>query len=249
LVFFTLLMRDRYAAATIGLLVAAGGLLLATLLSQGGFSSRGEGGRLLYGPACWFALAIGVAASATATVRSSIYRMAVTSLFVATFLGAYALHHVLIQVLDIERQSKAIVVGVEEISSNSAHHNFVLLPESINFVVLARNAQGAMCMPPLQRRALMHRALLTLNSEVASRYDLYAGGFATNLIAHPPTRLDSGWLDRLLIPAAPIWPDGYFCWSSTTKSFQSFKAPRTDSQTHWTQDILESTRGLCGIES
>src|SRR5205814_8701826 len=96
----------RLAAA---LLAAAAGLFAATLYHLGGLPSSGEGGRLLYGPLAWLALAIGVALARRTEAAAAMWRVAIALAACAVVAGAALLHVMLREVAAAQADSRALV--------------------------------------------------------------------------------------------------------------------------------------------
>jgi len=212
--------------ACLALAGACGGLVLATLLNLGALPASGEGGRLAYAPIAWLALAFGVALAGgqQSRLHRQFKRAAAALLLVAVLVGLMPLRAVLDGTWQAQEQVRAMVATLPDWA---ARHDsgIVYVPERIGPVVVARNAQGGLVLPPLQATPLMDRVIPTLPAELAGREHLLAGGLLTQARALRPTLVDDGVIAALLAPATATWPDAYACWSTTQRQFVDLPVP------------------------
>ncbi len=237
-------LRGPYAALVLALLCAAGGLALATLLNLNGFPPSGEGGRLSYGPVCWFLLAIGVAMSGAERVKKT--RWLAPGLLAASIIsGGFVLQFIISQVRDAQMTTWGIANSVREWSATNGGHAILFIPEMTGFVVTTRNALAGLVMPPVQNNGLLHRLLPTHENDAADRYKLYKNGLATSLLNDPPVQLDALTTEKLLKPDVSKWPDFYLCWSPEKKEMLLLDTPRVTTIDAWTEDLLISLVTTC----
>lgn len=240
----------RLAAA---LLVASAGLAVATLLNLGGMMGTGEGGRLAYSPIAWLALALGVAGARLAPAsdrerHEPLYRHAGTALLAcAAIAGAWVLEDELRAAFSAQRDMRALAEALPDWSAAHAGLTLLLVPERDGAVVTARNGQGGLVMPPVQREPLLHRVLPTLPREIESRHENFAGGLATRIDRIRPSHVDAETLAQLFVPDAPRWPDHYACWSPAERRMVEFSAPDPADRARWI-GALRQASARCGLE-
>jgi len=237
-------LRGPSLVFVLALLSAAGGYVLATLLNVGGLQPTGEGGRLSYGPVCWFMLAVGVAMTVSVPVEKS--RWLVPGLLAASVLcGGLVLYAVVSQVSEAQKTTRGIADGVSIWSATHNGHGILFIPEMAGFVVATRNAQGSLVMPPVQASGYLHRLMPTLENELPERYKLYQNGLATRLLSVPPGKLDALTIENMFKTDTVRWPDYYLCWSITQSKILTLNAPRTTTIDTWTEDLRKSLAHTC----
>lgn len=247
----------RGAARRVGaaLLIASMGLAAATLLNLGGMSGAGEGGRLTYTPIAWLALALGVAGArplhgtdASAHDPPPAYRRAGLALLAcASIAGAIVLDAELRVAQFAERDMRALVQALPPWSATHPGLTLLIVPEREGAVVAARNAQGALALPPVQPEPLLHRVLPTLPEEIALRHDQLSSGLATRLAELRPSQVDAAVLTQLLERATPRWPDHYACWSPNARQLTEFSAPEPADRARWI-GALRQASARCDLE-
>jgi hypothetical protein len=235
--------RARLALALFG---ASAGLTVATLLNLGDMSGTGEGGRLTYSPVAWLALALGVGGAAPRAMSehergNGLRRAAVALVASASIVGAWVLERELEHARNAERDMRALVRALPDWARSHPGLTLLLVDEQDGPVVTARNAQGGIVMPPVQRRPLLHRVLPTLPSEIALRHDQMSAGLATRLDAVRPARVDAETLAQLLAPDATRWPDTYACWSSRDGRILAFTAPDPADRARWVTGLGQAS--------
>jgi hypothetical protein len=239
----------RQSGLALALLAASGGMALATILNLGSFLAHGEGGRLSYGPIAWAALAVGVLLlSAPGVVASRWRRSGALSLTLAIALGGVLLFAQLARVRIAQDGLAALVEALPEFLSAHPGYTLLLAPETDGQVVLLRNGQGALALPPLQREGLLHRVLPTLPGDIDQRHLRIAGGMITQFQTLRFQHLEGSEAARLLDPAPPRWPDHYACWSQGERRFVELPTPDPANQAGWTQ-ALRADLVRCAIHS
>jgi len=237
--------RGAQARLAVALAGAGVGLQFATLLNVG-LHVSGEGGRHFYVSAAWFALAAGVALSRPQRAeRTSSARNAALACWVAAALiGSLLVHFKVAQVLAAQQDVRAFAASLEPWAASHPGLTMIIVPEMEGAVVTLRNAQGAIALPPIQSRPLLHRTLPTLPRELPLRYGQFANGLVTRLEANPPPYLDTGVLASLTQRDAPRWPSSVACWSGSEKRLIAL--PQTDAaDVHaWSGALLASAK-LC----
>jgi hypothetical protein len=236
----------RQWGLALALLAASAGMALATILNLGSFLANGEGGRLSYGPIAWAALGVGVLLTSPGAVASRWRLSGVLSLTLAIALGGVLL---VAQLARVRVAQDGLAVLVETLPRFlSAHPGYTLLlaPETDGQVVLLRNGQGALALPPLQREGLLHRVLPTLPGDIDQRHLRIAGGMITQFQTLRFQHLEGREAARLLDPAPPRWPDHYACWSQDERRIIELPAPDPADRAGWTED-LRAALARCAI--
>jgi hypothetical protein len=159
----------------------------------------------------------------------------------ASIVGAWVLERELEHARNAERDMRALVRALPDWARSHPGLTLLLVDEQDGPVVTARNAQGGIVMPPVQRRPLLHRVLPTLPSEIALRHDQMSAGLATRLDAVRPARVDAETLAQLLAPDATRWPDTYACWSSRDGRILAFTAPDPADRARWVTGLGQAS--------
>jgi len=221
------------------LFVASAGLCAATLLNLGGLHPSGEGGRLLYSPFAWLALALGVGGAAPRTGRREqpARRFGLALLLAATLTGTWVLERELRFARDAQRDVQALALAVHEWALAHPGLTLLFVDGQRGPVVTARNAQGGLVLPPVQPEPLLHRILPTLPVEIELRHDQLDGGLAARLAELRPSHVDAGVLKELAERDGARWPDHYACWSSRERRIVAFPAPDPAERPAWASAI------------
>lgn len=233
--------RGAHARLAVALAGAAIGLQFATLLNVG-LHQSGEGGRHFYAPGAWFALAAGVALARPQQAEHEPARhAAVGCLLAAALVGSLLVHFKVGQVLSAQQHVRAFAASLEPWAAAHPGLTMIIAAEMEGAVVTLRNAQGAIALPPIQSRPLLHRTLPTLPRELTLRHDQFANGLTTRLEANPPAYLDAAVLAGLAQRDTPRWPS-VACWS--TEEGRLIALPESDpANAHaWTESLLASAR-------
>mgnify|MGYP001189081592 CR=1 FL=1 len=225
----------RTGPLALALFAASGGMALATVLNLGAFLAHGEGGRLSYGPIAWLALALGVLLLGPATAVLARRRIAaVAALAVGALLGAALLLPQLARVRAAQDGLHALATRLPVYLETHPGYTLLLAPETDGQVVLLRNGQGALALPPLQATGLLDRVLPTLPGDLAERHPRIAGGMLTQFETRHFQHLEGDEVARLYDPAPPRWPDHYACWSQHERRIIELAAPDPADAASWT---------------
>lgn len=231
----------RQWGLALALLVASGGMTLATILNLGSFLAHGEGGRLSYGPIAWAALALGVLALRDPGTAASRWRAAgAVTLALAAVLGCTLQVMQLARVRDAQDGLAALVAALPGYLDTHPGYTLLLAPETDGQVVLLRNGQGALALPPLQPEGLLHRVLPTLPGDIGERYQRIAGGMITQFQTLRFQHLEGSEAARLLDPAPARWPDHHACWSQAERRIIELPTPFPVDSAAWTEAVRAS---------
>lgn len=246
-------MRGARARLAGALLLAAAGLVAATLLNLGGLAATGEGGRLAYSPMAWMALGLGVAGAAPMNGRDDsrepgrrARRVAVVAMIATALTGAFVLERELVVAERAANDTRSLAAAIDGWARTHAGLTLLVIAEHDGPVVTTRNAQGALVLPPVQATPLLHRVLPTLPAEIPLRHDQFVGGLASRLDALRPSQVDARVLDALSARDAPRWPDYYACWSMNERKLLELPAPDPAVRAQWVR-TLEEASARCNV--
>lgn len=229
----------------LALALAAGGtgMVAATFANLGPLPASGEGGRLLYAPAAWLALALAVALARPHGERTPLAARAGAAFAIAAVLaGTALLHDAVARALAAQESNRRLVAALPAWAEAHPGLTLLVVPDHLGAVVALRNAQGGIALAPLQSHPLLHRVLPTLPGEIGMRHRQLSGGLATRLAEIAPARADAGLLEKLAQPAAARWPETIACWSPTQSRILPMAAPDPADERAWSSAVLESSR-------
>jgi hypothetical protein len=231
--------RGTQRTLAAALFIAAAGLVAATLMNLGGLDPSGEGGRLVYSPFAWLALALGVAGAAPADARGSQpARVAGLALLVAAAItGAWVLEGELRVARDAQRDVQALAREAQQWPAAHPGLTLLFIDGQRGAVVTGRNAQGGLVLPPIAQEPLLHRILPTLPTEIELRHDQLDAGLASRLAEIRPTHMDAAMLGQLAERARAQWPEHYACWSSREGRIVEFAAPDPAQRAAWASAV------------
>jgi hypothetical protein len=200
--------RVRRVLAAIALTALAA---LALLLSHWSWSETGEGGRVLYPIAAIAALAVAL------PLRSAVRRLRLASWIVAIMLLGSSL---LLTRAAVERRAlagaevRALIVALRQVADTSPNgsYAFVVVPDHLNAIPFARNAQGGLMLPPVQPRSLSPQLIVQLPADLPRWPELLKRNIIGRLKSEPLADVAAD-TTRPGTSAAFVQPDRYFCWS------------------------------------
>jgi len=220
------------------LIAAGGGALLATLLNLGALVGSGEGGRLLYSPLAWLALAVGVMLARPLRSTPTLSHLPPALLAAAILIGIAVLQPLLAKTWAVQTALKQTAAALPEAALRNPDGMLLLLPDAVGPVVAARNGQGAFVLRPLQPRGLIDRILPTLPAEVLPRHAQYADGLLDQLQAANMQHFDLSVTYPKPTEVRARWPARIGCWSAAQHALIEFPAPPADDAKLWADSIL-----------
>lgn len=241
--------RSTQARLALSLLAASGGLALATLLNLGGMSSAGEGGRLSYSPMAWLALALGLLMSTwpgASALRKRANTIAIWAIAAAALVGTDVLEHEMRRVGSAQFSFRALTLAIPGWAQTHTGLTMLLIPENDGVVVLGRNAQGGIVLPPIQTEPYLHRVVPTLKSEVELRQDQFCNGLAKRLELIRPRDADKATMDAIFLPAETVWPAHVACWRAREQRIVALTPPPMDSSCRTWLDSIRGDIAKCG---
>ena len=240
--------RDRdLRRAIAGVGAAAAFSLLLLLPHVSGLPASGEGGRLLYTTIALLAVSSGLVASSLDTLRGTQRAPALACgvLCIAIIaLNARLLDASLATWRNRRRPDDPARPctrdGCGEVDPSG--YAFVVAPDAIGAAPFARNAEGAMTIPPIQRMWLLDRVIVYTSSDLASLPDrlvmpvipilkrLRRNGTGDQLVDVSP----AASTEKLVLPSA------LFCWDPDTAALR--RVPLTSADPPDAQRWLAAAR-------
>ena len=233
---------------SVGLAVAMAWTLALLLPHLSGLSVRGEGGRLFYMTGAWLALWVAlplsdVGARSYSRAPSRLLSGALI-LFIVT--QAVLLHSALADWIRAGSQMQQLVLALRNLdpSLDGDRYAFVFAPDAIGAAPFARNANGAMVLPPVQPKPLLKRMLVFRPSESAEIPPLVNRRLIPVLKTHALNDAEKhlGAAEPGADPTT-LWPTDLMCWRVDTAALVpvTMTEPWRDA-THWTMAIRDGLR-------
>ena len=238
---------------SIGLALAMAWTLALLLPHLSGLSVRGEGGRLFYTTGAWLALWVALPLSAVdkGSHSRAPSRLLSAALIVFVVAQAVLLHAAIADWIRAGSQMQQLVFALRDLdrSLDGDRYAFVFAPDAIGAAPFARNANGAMVLPPVQPKPLLKRMLVFRPSESAEIPALVNRRLIPVLKTHP---LDD--VEKNLGAAEPaadpttLWPTDVMCWRIDTAALVpvAMTEPWRDAA-HWATAVRDGLR-LAGCE-
>ena len=232
-------------------LVALGGAFLvayALLFSHWGWSGDGEGGRVLYALAALVALVVAL------PLRSPDGGQRRLGLLIAlVFLGS----GLLLTRGAVDRRAQAgaqmneltAVLAATADATPPSSYAFVIVPDRIGGIPFARNGQGGMMLPPVQRRSLAPNLVVQRADDLPSWPKWLAANIIGRLKSEPLQNVTANpqAADSTPAPSTPdhtpafAVPDRFYCWNAKTRALVSmplvFAADYSDWNDVWARGL------------
>ena len=243
------LFRQRdLLRAFVGIFGAMLASLVMLLPHLTGLAANGEGGRLVYTTSALLALLGGLLWTACARLMQS------RAIAVALAGVGVALIAVQAALLDVALaawrsagvQMGQLVVALPVLSASIASDGYaiVIAPDSIGPVPFARNANGAMALPPIQAEPLLSKLIVFLPRELPNVPSLlrqgliptlkrYSLGEATERFKQSAATVDA---------AGVVWPSDVFCWPADGSQMKKLPLPANLSAQTWVQAMRTALR-------
>jgi len=204
------LARGAALRLALALSAAGAGLAAAMLYHLGGMTPNGEGGRLMYGPLAWTALALGILLAAP---HSRDRRRALAAIAAISIVAGAALLHVMLrEVASVQDTERALVEALAQWAEGKHEQVVAIVPEAQGPIVISRNAQGGLVLPPVQAKAILHLVVPALPHDLPQRYAELSRGLGTRLAKVVPQKADAAMMREILEPDVAIWPR-VICWN------------------------------------
>ncbi|MEO7761901.1 MAG: hypothetical protein ABIS68_08335 [Casimicrobiaceae bacterium] len=244
-------LRDPALRRPLLAILAALALSLAMLLPHlSGLSARGEGGRLFYSTTALSAIFLAIG-SGRYFGPFGAYRRAAVFLF-ATATAMLVAHSVLLDAAlrpwrNAGAQMRMFVATIPELRKSVAAGGYALViaPDAIGPAPFARNAQGAIVIPPVQREWLLNAITVYLPARLP---DL-PGRLQQQMIPVLQRLALNAAGDRIedphpgMIGADALWPTDMFCWNVNASAVRRFDLPRDRSDpARWLSALSMSAR-------
>lgn len=212
-------IRDRSLwRKGLGLLAAVLWSLALLLPHLSGLAANGEGGRLFYSTSALLAILIGVPfgsrwfSGAPRIIRGAVFVSG------CALVGAHAvlLHIALRDWRTAGTQMGQLVAMLPGLnrSPGAEGYTFVFAPDAIGAVPFARNANGAMVLPPIQRQPLLSNMIVFLPADIPNIPALLSQQLIPTLkrftLNEAAAQMQAPAADGLASPT--VWPTELFCW-------------------------------------
>jgi hypothetical protein len=228
--------EGRVLVAVVAAFVAA----MALLFSHWGWSTTGEGGRVLYALAAIAALAVALPLrSSDGGLRAAAFVIAAVLLGSGLMLTRGA----------VERRAQAgaevsaLIAGLAETADAmpAGSYAFVIVPDRIGSIPFARNAQGGLMSPPVQPRSLSSRLVVQLADELPRWPQMLENNIIGRLKSEPLEEVTANPQAPGATQQSPGVPDHFFCWSLKSHKLEPlplrFEAGFRDWNEVWTRGL------------
>jgi len=202
--------EGRVLVAVVAAFLAASALLF----SHWGWSHDGEGGRVLYALAAIAALAVALPLrSSDGGLRAVAWVVALVLLGSGLMLTRAAVARRAQAGAEVKELIAALATTAEGIPATS--YGFVIVPDRIGSIPFARNAQGGLMLPPVQRQSLSPKLVVQLAEDIPKWSELLENNIIARLKSEPLEDVTAN-------PQAPgirqsrEVPDRFFCWNTKT---------------------------------
>jgi hypothetical protein len=115
------------------------------------------------------------------------------------------------------------------------------VPENHGPIVVNRNAQGGLVLPPVQERGILHLIVPSLPNDLGRRYAELARGLGTRLAKVMPQKADAAMLREIHEPDVPIWPD-VICWNPRERRLLALPTPDHANAEAWLRQTRTAAR-------
>ena len=160
--------------------------------------------------------------------------------------GSWVLNGVLRVAQSTQHEVRELTLAARAWADTHPGLTLLVIPEMHGPVIATRNGQGGLVLPPVQSQPLLHRILPTLPTEIQSRHEQLAKGFATRLESIRPSTVDSEILRRLFGPDATRWPEHYACWDAASRRIVELAPPDPRESVDW-DSMLRRETARCGL--
>lgn len=235
----------RQAIGMLGAILWSLALLLPHL---SGLPANGEGGRLLYTTSALVALTAGIPFGARCGSVSVGWRSMLLLAGVALSVTHAALLHVVLRDWRIAGGQMAQLIAALPVLKKSLQpggYGLVVAPDAIGSAPFARNAQGAMLLPPIAEHELLSRMIVFLPSDLVQLPSLLHENLILVLQRYSLREAAAQMkkLPRVESDDAVIWPSDVFCWAPAESALR--RVPLTGirrTATDWEKDMKVALR-------
>ena len=226
-------LSDRREWRVLVALVAAFLGASALLFSHWSWSDNGEGGRVLYALAAIAALILALPLrSPDGGLRRVGAGIALVFLVSGLVLTHGAVERRAQAGAEMNALTAALAATAEATPSNS--YAFVVVPDRIGAIPFARNAQGGILLPPVQRRALSQNLVVQLAADLPGWPKLIAANIIGRLKSEPLDDVTQNPQSAASSPT-PAVPDRFYCWSTRTHMLVSMSLVFASDYVDWNE--------------
>jgi len=233
----------------IGMLGATIVSLVLLLPHLAGFPANGEGGRLLYTTSAFASILIAV------SLRRLVPRgqtHAPASFVVAVIGMALIIAHAMLLNAALRTwrtagaQMGELVESLARLppSIKPDGYGIVIAPDAIGATPFARNANGALVLPPIQHDWLIRREIVYLPVDIPTLPELLKAQLIPKLKGLSLNETGDQLKENLAAQsdAATLWPSDMFCWSIGQSKLQRVDLPQPLDAAQWTSDVRAALR-------
>lgn len=233
----------------IGLLAASVWSLALLLPHLSGLPANGEGGRLFYTTSALFAVWLGIPFGARRIPGSSTVSVRLLAFLGLALIGAQVvlLHAALRDWRIAGTQMGQLVSALPELrlSMRTDSYAFVIAPDAIGAAPFARNANGAMVLPPIQQQPLLPSMLVFLPADIPNIPALLKQQLIPTLkrytLNEVAEKLQGSPTDDSA--SRTVWPTAVFCWRQDAAALSKVEMrPTWQDASQWEAEMAEGMR-------
>ena len=216
------------------ILVAIAGAFMAAsalLFSHWGWSIDGEGGRVLYALAAIAALALALPLrSRDGSLRAAGWVIALVFLGSGLILTRGTVERRAQAGAEMNAMTAALAATADAIPATS--YGFVIVPDRIGSIPFARNGQGGLMLPPVQRQSLSPKLVVQLEDALPNWPKLLESNIIGRLKSEPLEDVTAN-PQALGSTASPAVADHFYCWSTKTHALVEMPLSFAPGYTDW----------------
>jgi hypothetical protein len=242
--------RDRSLwRKSIGLLAATLWSLALLLPHLSGLPANGEGGRLFYTTSALLAIWLGIPFGARRIAGSAVVSMRLLSVLGLALVGAHAvlLDAALRDWRIAGTQMGQLVTALRELKPaiRSDGYAFVIAPDAVGAVPFARNANGAMVLPPIQPQPLLSSMIVFLPADIPNIPALLKEQLIPTLkhyaLSEAAEKMQGSRSDDSA--SRTVWPTDIFCWRLDAAGLSKVEMRQTwQDASQWAPEMAEGMR-------
>ena len=232
-------LTERREGRCLVALVAAFFAACALLFSHWGWSGNGEGGRVLYALAAIAALVVALPLR-TPDGRLRTVAFVITLVFLGCGLALTrgAVERRANAGTEMNAMTAALAATADSIPPSS--YGFVVVPDRIGAIPFARNGQGGIMLPPVQRRSLSPSLVVQLEHELPAWPKMLAANIIGRFKSESLQDVTAKPQTSAGVPVLAA-PDRFYCWNVRSHSLVSmpllFAAGLSDWNAVWARGL------------
>jgi hypothetical protein len=226
-------LTDRHEGRVLVAIAGAFFAACALLFSHWGWSGNGEGGRVLYALAAIASLAVALPLrSPDGALRRVGLMIALVLLACGLVLTRGAVDRRAEAGAEMNALTAALAATADAMPPSS--YGFVVVPDRIGAIPFARNAQGGIMLPPVQRRPLSPNLVVQLADDLPNWPKMLAANIIGRLKAEPLQDVTANPHTPAGTDAA-LSPDRFYCWNVKTHTLVSMPLVFAPGYADWSE--------------